>query len=130
MIPDENLLRALGPECKLVLWLAPGALGEKTPGFASINYLLDGLLRAHLSESQADLQQVVFNHQAFGESFQVVFLDSEAAGSEKFLMQARPVLNTGTALGYVSRNQPRPWLDLLRDGFNCQTLVECPVDSH
>ena len=130
MIPDEKLLRALGPECKLVFWLAPGELAENTPGFTTINYLLDGLVRSHLSDHSKDLRQVVFHHQSFGQNFQVVFLDSAAADSATFVQQARSILNTEKVLGYVALGVPASWRDLLRDDFNCHTLVECPANAH
>lgn len=124
MIPDETLLRALGPECKLVFWLAPGALGEKTPGFTTINYVLDGLLRGHLSEHSQDIHQVVFNHQTFGNAFQVVFLDSSDKSSASFLPTALPILNKERALLYTAEAVPAEWLKFLQKTYSDLATVE------
>lgn len=84
MIPDEKLLRAFGPDQRVLVWLGEGALTTATPGFSTIDYLLDGLVRGHLSAQDQATTQVVFTHQGFGRTCWVAYADM-AAGPAKTL---------------------------------------------
>jgi hypothetical protein len=76
MIPDEKLLRAFGPDHRVLVWLGEGALSTATAGFTTIDYLLDGLVRGHVAAQEQTTGHVVFTHQGFGRTCWVVYADA------------------------------------------------------
>lgn len=80
--PNEKLLRELGPDTQVLVWMGLGPLNEDTPNFGSMDYLLDGLLRGHLRSSQNEMNQVFFAHELFGQTFWLAYTDVTSAPNE------------------------------------------------
>lgn len=75
MVPDLKLLEKLMPDTQVLIWTHNGPLSLTTPGIASMDYLLDGLVIGHIRAAELPLHHVVFAHPQFGRPFWVVFVD-------------------------------------------------------
>ncbi len=78
MMPDVAVLRLLTPDVRAMIWAAKEPLSEATPGYATVNYLFDGLIKSHL-QTQKELHQVTFIHQLDGENFWLGFVDGSGS---------------------------------------------------
>jgi len=76
----------MGPDCRVLIWLGEGPLSLATPGFTSVDYLLDGLPRGHLAAQAAATEQIVFSHLSFGRACWVVYSTPGALKDETFAL--------------------------------------------
>lgn len=86
MVLNTLLLQALTPDRQVLIWLDDAPLGHSTPGLASVDYLLDGLVCGHLnSHSEEQLDKVVFSHPLYGRPFWVAYANVDRTAPEAFL---------------------------------------------
>ena len=93
MAPDLNLLQTLSADLRVLIWTHNGPLDLKTPGIASVDYLLDGLVAGHVNaHAEEPLHHVVFSHPQFGNSFWVGFVNVAQVNVGTFLAGLQAVL--------------------------------------
>ena len=93
MMPESELLRRIGPELKLLVWLAEAPLSEASPEFESLNYLLDGLARQHILEL-GESHLVNFVHQQFGKTFYLSYINQNQVKPSEAIEQLKALLKT------------------------------------
>lgn len=81
MMPEQDLLTKLTPDVRVVIWSSDAPLSKETPGFASVDYLLDGLVQRHL-ETEGPWHSVTFVHNLFGETFWLAYTDAKGSVDE------------------------------------------------
>lgn len=77
MMPETAILTRMGPGVRVLVWLGQGPLTEETAGFATIDYLLDGLVRRHLRQAGTS-NQVSFVHTLYGENFWMIYANTSS----------------------------------------------------
>ncbi len=92
MTPDASLLALLPPDVRVLVWTGEGPLSEGTPGFDTVDYLLDGLARGHLRQSGEDRREVVFVHNLDGETFWAAYIDASTLKPGQALPQLTDLL--------------------------------------
>jgi hypothetical protein len=74
MMPDPSILAKITPQTTVVVWASDRSLHHEVPGFSTVDYLLDGLVRKHIS-NQENADQVNFVHTLFGQNFWVAYIN-------------------------------------------------------
>jgi len=118
---ETALLRELTPGQRFLIWTHDGPLDQHTPGIASMNYLLDGLVLGHISSHPAASDQVVFSHQLFGQSFWLIFANTSALDPQALLPSLKSILASQTtqqgATLFTRSALPTPWKNGLAQLF-------------
>jgi hypothetical protein len=121
MAPDTHLLQILVPGTRVLIWTHTRPLDLHTPGLATVDYLLDGLVAGHLnSRDDVTLDHVVFSHPQFGDSFWVAFVNIEQVIPTNFMAALNAVLPSSAAVHaalYTSGNLSSQWDKALRGTF-------------
>lgn len=84
MMPDPAILAKITAQTTVVVWASDRNLHHQVPGFGTIDYLLDGLVRKHIS-NQENADQVSFVHTLFGKNFRVAFVNVETKSADEFM---------------------------------------------
>lgn len=84
MMPEPAILTKITPQTTIVVWASDRGLNHQVPGFGTVDYLLDGLVRKHISHQEND-DQVSFVHTLFGKNFRVAFVNIEAINLDDFM---------------------------------------------
>ena len=86
MVLEPHVLEILTPDKRVLLWCDNLPLGHTTPGLATVDYLLDGLVCGHLnSNADQELNSVVFSHPLYGQTFWVAFVNLAKTTPQDFL---------------------------------------------
>lgn len=110
MMPDVAVLRLLTPDVRAMIWAAKEPLSESTPGYTTVNYLFDGLIKNHL-QTQSDLRQVTFIHQLDGQNFWLGFVDGSGSVDDfmKSFVGIIPEKSREKLLILGAENLPSSW---------------------
>lgn len=84
MMPDPTILEKITSKITTVVWVADQNLSHEIPNFATVDYLLDGLVRKHIAE-QPVTTDVSFVHTLFGKNFHVAFANVEVKNHDAFV---------------------------------------------
>lgn len=95
MAPDLKLLQLLTPEIRVLIWAHSGPLDLQTPGLATMDYLLNGLVTGHVtSNADEPLHHVIFSHPQYGETFWVAYVNTAQVKAAAFLPSLTVLLPT------------------------------------
>jgi hypothetical protein len=111
MMPDNELLRIVGPDVKVMVWASNDELDEQTQYFQTMNYLLDGLVKKHLEE-KTTWNQITFVHQLFGDSFWVAFVNIRKIAKVDFINSLKNIVPQDKREKLIVLNQtllPTDW---------------------
>lgn len=120
MTPDPRLLQALSPDVRVVVWAGDAALGEDTPGFVTLDYLMDGLVRSHLREGSAGPHQLLFVHTLHDAPFWAAYVDTSALAPGAFLpafLELLPAQARAQVLVLEAAPMSNAWEKALSQGF-------------
>jgi hypothetical protein len=119
MMPETAILSRLGPGARVLIWLGQAPLDEDTAGFATVDYLLDGLVRRHVRQP-GPWNQVSFVHTLYGENFWMIYANTAneaVAPFIKSLLVLIPEASRNTAAVMSVGSLAKEWNEALDKTF-------------